>query len=197
LIGLVDYGAGNLQSVTSALETLDADFCIVKSQIELDKCETVLIPGVGSFFSAITRLQKQNLLQSLASRAQQGDRVVGICLGMQLLFESSQEGAVSEGLGLLKGQIVKSTTLGAVSANRIGWDTVEFRKASHLSGDYFFAHSFEATGTDSADLAATSTTDGRTVVAAVQRDNIFGLQFHPEKSASLGLKSLKWALGLS
>lgn len=197
MIGLVDYGAGNLQSVTSALGALGADFCIASSKTELDKCETILIPGVGSFFSAVTRLQEQNLLQNLAQRAQQGDRVVGICLGMQLLFESSQEGAVSEGLGLLKGQIVRSTTLGALSTNRIGWDSVVFGDVSQLSGDYFFAHSFEATGGDPADIAATSSADGRTVVAAVQRDNIYGLQFHPEKSASLGLKSLQWALGLS
>lgn len=196
MIGIVNYGAGNLQSIGFALEKMSLTYKLVNSPADISQCTTLLIPGVGAFSTAMYRLETSGLSKEIINFANSGRRVTGICLGMQLLFESSEEGGRTQGLGLLSGRVVSSKSLRPAHPIRIGWEKVQFRENHRPEADFYFAHSYEAIGVAESEILGYSKRGSATVVAAVNSENVIGLQFHPEKSGQSGLECLKWALGL-
>lgn len=194
MIGIVDYGMGNLFSVSKALERLSADYFISADEIELLQADALIIPGVGSFRDAMERLPAETIKKFAAS----GKPLLGICLGMQLLFEKSEENGLTEGLGLLSGSVRrfpgKSRNGKPYKVPHMGWNRLEFVKESpllkNLTEDYvYFVHSYYANAENSDALLA-KTDYHEQVSAIVGRDNILGMQFHPEKSSRLGLALL-------
>jgi imidazole glycerol-phosphate synthase subunit HisH len=194
MIGIVDYGMGNLFSVSKALERLNADYYISGDRNELLKADALLLPGVGSFRDAMEVLQVETIKEFAAT----GKPLLGICLGMQLLFEDSDENGFTKGLGLLPGSVRRfpgRTEAGeSYKVPHMGWNRLEFVQTSpllkNLEEDYvYFVHSYFVDAKDSDVLLAKSTYNEE-VAAVVGRDNIFGMQFHPEKSSKLGMALL-------
>ena len=198
MIGIIDYGMGNLYSVSKALERMSYDYFISSSPDELRKADGLILPGVGSFKDAMEILHETGLVLFIKESVAKGTPVLGICLGMQLLFEESEENGQTNGLGFLKGRITK---IPGVTANgdtykvpHMGWNDLELKNPSPLmqgiaGGHVYFVHSYYAT-TDNENMIASSTYDVE-VPAVVGKGNVFGTQFHPEKSSDLGLKILQ------
>lgn len=194
MIGIVDYGMGNLFSVSKALERLGAEYFISGDKKELLSADALLLPGVGSFRDAMERLQ----VDTIKEFAQTGKPLLGICLGMQLLFESSDENGLTKGIGLLPGDVRRfpgKTPEGEIyKVPHMGWNKLEFVQSSpllkNLEEDYvYFVHSYFVDAKDSSVLLAKADYHEQ-VSAVVGRDNIFGMQFHPEKSSKLGMALL-------
>lgn len=187
MIGIVDYSLGNIQNIRNALEKLEFPYILSGNPAELRNCDVIILPGVGHFGSAADTINalgiKDALLEIAASK-----RIIGICLGMQLLFESSEEGN-AKGLGLLKGHVRKIDTPHVIP--HLGWNTLESSKAVLEDKDVYFIHSYMVE--DAKDIIATSEY-GPQVPAVAQKDNIIGIQFHPEKSGDAGLKILEQAI---
>lgn len=197
-VGIIDYGAGNLYSVVNMLNAVGAPNRIVSAKTELSRVDAIIIPGVGSFDNAVSNLHKSGMFNDLKS-AVQTLPTLGICLGMQMFFDSSAEG-VLDGLGILRGRVERLNADGLVLPH-IGWSTIENTRGilSGMDGEFFyFLHSYGVIG---ADCEAASCTYGERFSAAVERDNIFACQFHPEKSGELGkrviTRFLNKAKGLS
>ncbi|MEH7012104.1 imidazole glycerol phosphate synthase subunit HisH [Neobacillus niacini] len=195
MIGIVDYGMGNLFSVSKALERLNADYFISGDKEELLRADALLLPGVGSFRDAMEVLQADTIKEFAAS----GKPLLGICLGMQLLFEDSDENGLTKGLGLLPGKVRhfpgKTGEGETYKVPHMGWNKLEFVKSSPLleglEEDYvYFVHSYFVSADNSEALLAKANYHEE-VSAVVGRDNIFGMQFHPEKSSKLGMALLK------
>ncbi|MFJ5713697.1 imidazole glycerol phosphate synthase subunit HisH [Neobacillus sp. NPDC093127] len=194
MIGIVDYGMGNLFSVSKALERLSANYFISADKSELLQADALIIPGVGSFRDAMERLPADTIKEFAAS----GKPLLGICLGMQLLFENSEENGLTEGLGLLQGGVRrfpgKSRNGKPYKVPHMGWNRLEFVKESpllkNLTEDYvYFVHSYYVNAENS-DVLLAKTVYNEQVSAVVGRDNILGMQFHPEKSSRLGMALL-------
>ncbi|NYE03683.1 glutamine amidotransferase [Bacillus niacini] len=194
MIGIVDYGMGNLFSVSKALERLNADYFISGDKDELLSADAILLPGVGSFRDAMEVLQVDTIKEFAAS----GKPLLGICLGMQLLFEDSDENGFTKGLGLLPGHVRRfSGTIEAGETYKVphmGWNKLEFVNSSPLleglEEDYvYFVHSYYVDAENSEVLLAKANYHEE-VSAVVGKDNIFGMQFHPEKSSKLGMALL-------
>ncbi|MED4224435.1 imidazole glycerol phosphate synthase subunit HisH [Neobacillus cucumis] len=194
MIGIVDYGMGNLFSVSKALERLGADYFISADREKLLSADALILPGVGSFRDAMDRLQVETIKEFAAT----GKPLLGICLGMQLLFEESEENGPTKGLGLLPGKVrrFKGTTAEGETYKvpHMGWNRLEFVQESpllkELDEDYvYFVHSYfvDAEGNDA--LLAKADYHEQ-VSAVVGRENIYGMQFHPEKSSKLGMALL-------
>ncbi|XJZ26895.1 imidazole glycerol phosphate synthase subunit HisH [Bacillota bacterium Lsc_1132] len=193
MIGIVDYGMGNLFSVSKALERLGADYFISGRKDELQGADALLLPGVGSFRDAMIRLNEEGLTEFLRGFAESGKPLLGICLGMQLLFEKSEENGLTDGLDLLPG-IVRRFPGGGYKVPHMGWNRLEFVASSplleNLDEDYvYFVHSYFVDAKDSPVLLAKASYHEE-VSAVVGRGNIFGMQFHPEKSSKLGMSLL-------
>ncbi len=196
MIAIVDYGVGNLFSLASSLKFLGIESEIVSDEAALEKSGKIILPGVGAFGDAMDKLEKSGLSSALVREAEKGKPVLGICLGMQLLFERSFEYGEKRGLGLLKGEV---RPLGEIAPSlkipHMGWNSLRFTKKDELfkynrEGDYvYFVHSYYAAGCEDS-LVAYAEYGGK-VTAAVRRANVFGTQFHPEKSGAAGLKILK------
>ena len=192
-IGIVDYGAGNLRSVTNTLDYLGVENQIVTSQKQMDEAAGIILPGVGAFPDAMSALQQSGLRDSLLKNAVKKP-FLGICLGMQMLFEESDEVRLCQGLGLLEGRIEKIPT--DLKLPQIGWNSLEIRHTNPLlagveEGSYvYFVHSFMAVPKREEDLAAVCDYGGK-VPAMVAKGQIFGCQFHPEKSGEVGLQMLR------
>ena len=192
-IAIVDYGAGNLMSVHNSLDFLGYDNKIASTPDDLAGASGVILPGVGAFPDAMQALKDSGLLEAALDAAQQKP-FLGICLGMQMLFEQSEEVRPCEGLGLLLGSIKRIQT--DYKLAQIGWNGLHIVHPNALTqglneGDaVYFVHSFAACPTNPADLACV-TDYGVEVPAMVARGNVFGCQFHPEKSGEVGLKILK------
>lgn len=198
MIGLIDYNMGNLRSVVNALEKLGASVEIVKDADALAKYEKIILPGVGAFGDAMECLEKEGMSESIRAFAQTKKPLLGICLGMQLLFESSMEFGKSKGLGLIEGEIVRfdatrfSHTL---KVPHMGWNELFVQKESALFKGMpeafylYFVHSFHAICDDKYTIG--KTVYGYEFPSAVQKDNVFGFQPHPEKSHANGLAILK------
>jgi glutamine amidotransferase len=200
---VVDYGVGNLLSVKRALEHLGVKVRLSSDPIEIINANKVILPGVGAFKNAINALSNLGISHAIRESALSGTPILGICLGMQLLFDYSEEFGFTEGLGLIPGKVKSISSIvdksRPVKVPHIGWSHLQFtqenKKFPLLSsvGDrdaFYFVHSFMAMPSDPANLIATCIYGDVTLPAIVNRGNISGCQFHPEKSGSVGLKML-------
>lgn len=190
---IVDYGVGNLKSVSNAMAYVGQDTLITGEARELERADAVILPGVGAFPDAADKLRQTGLAQAVL--AQVGRKpILGICLGMQLLFDWGEEGRVCEGLGLVSGSVKLIQT--QYKLPHIGWNSLELQNGSPLfrgldNGTYvYFVHSFCGCTAHEEDVIA-RTQYGPSVVAAVARGGVYGCQFHPEKSGEAGLLILK------
>ena len=192
-IAIVDYGAGNLMSVQNTLDFLGCDSRIADTAASIEGAAGVILPGVGAFPDAMDALHASGLTQAVRKAAEEKP-FLGICLGMQMLFERSDEVRPCEGLGLLPGHIARIET--RLKLPQIGWNALDILCPNAMTegvrqGDYvYFVHSFMANPAVEDDLAA-ATDYGARVPAMVARGNLFGCQFHPEKSGNVGLRMLK------
>lgn len=190
---IVDYGVGNLKSVANAMTWLGLDTVITGDAGDLERAEAIILPGVGAFPDAAEQLQKNNLDREITLQALKKP-ILGICLGMQMLFETGQEGRPCAGLGLIPGTVERIET--DCKLPHIGWNSLTFQNDCPLfrgleDGTYvYFVHSFCGKALREKDVAA-RTDYGTSVVAAVHRGNVYGCQFHPEKSGEAGLQILK------
>ena len=196
MIAIVDYGAGNLMSVKKALDFIGADSIITSNPAELASAEKVILPGVGSFGDAMESMREKGLVEAVKASALSGKPFLGICLGLQLLFDESEESPEAQGLALLNGKITQIPTDMGLKVPHIGWNSVEISEGSRLfngikNGSYFyFVHSYYLNGADENAVAGT-TEYGVKIQCAVERENLFATQFHPEKSGEVGLRLLK------
>ena len=192
-IGIVDYGVGNLMSVSNALSFLGLESRITCDTDDLERSNAIILPGVGAFPDAADKLRAQGLDRLIVAQSEKKP-ILGICLGMQLLFERGVEVRPSQGLGFVKGSVEKIPT--ELKLPHIGWNSLSFPNQSPLfagidPGSYvYFVHSFCGKAEDPSQVIAV-TDYGTPVVAAVQSGNVFGTQFHPEKSCEVGLAILK------
>jgi imidazole glycerol-phosphate synthase subunit HisH len=192
-IAILDYGMGNLRSVEKALAHVGVEASITHDAGQVGNANGVILPGVGSFPRAMERIRALRLEQLVAERREAGVPILGICLGLQLLFESSTEQGGSVGLGLLPGQVAELDANG-LKVPHIGWSAVRWERGSQLIAGiesetpFYFVHSF-APQPNTAELLGTAD-HGRRFACAVEQDNIFGVQFHPEKSSAAGLRLL-------
>lgn len=189
-IAIIDYGMGNLRSIKRGLEQAGARAVITDDKKIIEKADALVLPGVGAFCDAIANLSRfEDLIKSAAKEKP----MLGVCLGMQLLFEESEEGGRHEGLGLLQGRVVRLPA--KLKVPQMGWNRIKIRKKSRLlegikNGDYFyFVHSYYAVGCKEATTATTKY--GVEVPAVVEKNLLFGTQFHPEKSGAKGLRMLR------
>jgi imidazole glycerol-phosphate synthase subunit HisH len=199
MIGIIDYGMGNLYSVSKALERLNIGYFISENPEELEKADGYILPGVGSFKDAMAILNETKLTDYIQKIAREGKPLLGICLGMQLLFDSSEENGLTEGLSLLKGNVVhfpedlmKKEQL---KVPHMGWNRLRMHQQSDLlegleEGYSYFVHSYYVKAGKSSTVIA-SADYGVDVPAVVGEKNIFGTQFHPEKSSHLGIGILR------
>ena len=197
MIAIIDYDAGNIKSVEKAVLKLGYDCVITRDKEVLKKAEKLILPGVGAFGDAMERLNEYGLKDVIKELVvDEGKPLLGICLGLQLLFESSEESPGVEGLGLLKGKIVRLPEGDDRKIPHMGWNSLEFPKKNLLfkrvvKGSYvYFVHSYYLKAEDEKIVAAT-TEYGATIHAAVEWGNIYATQFHPEKSSSVGLRILR------
>jgi imidazole glycerol-phosphate synthase subunit HisH len=196
MIAIIDYGMGNIHSVQKALESVGAETLVTNDPQELEKCDKVVLPGVGAFDDATQELEKRGLSAAIR-RSGAGKKIfLGICLGMQLLFEKSEEGSLP-GLGILKGAVKKFPGGKRLKVPHMGWNDLNLRqKDCPLFKDLkdnsyvYFCHSYYPAPQDEKVIAAT-TSYGVEFAAIVRQANVYGVQFHPEKSQETGLKILK------
>lgn len=210
MIGIIDYGAGNLRSVQNAFDYLGAKTQIVREAENLTKFDRILLPGVGAFGEAMSKIRALNLDVALREFIASGKPFLGICLGMQLLFEKSYEFGENAGLGVINGEVVKfdtskftdtnlspqnSTFAPKIKIPHVGWNGLKFAKETKINANLndeiylYFVHSYHVLCDDSVVLGRTNY--GYEFVSAVAKDNVFGFQAHPEKSHKNGLKIIK------
>ncbi len=200
MVTIVDYGSGNLRSVQKAFERLGAQTQITDSPQVVAEAQRLVLPGVGSFGDAMQQLRARELVQPILSHLRADRPFFGICMGLQLLFETGWEGGHHSGLGVLKGDVARFELPAGMKIPHMGWNTVEWcqgdpRKPSVGDGHYFyFVHSYYARPHDAAIVAATSDYGG-SFCSAVSRGRLFATQFHPEKSQAVGMRLLQTFLG--
>ena len=196
MIAIVDYDAGNIKSVEKALQFLGEEPIVTREKETLLQADKVIVPGVGAFGDAMEKMHQYGLVEVLREIAGKGTPIIGICLGLQLLFESSEETPGVEGLGLLPGKIVRIPDKEGFKIPHMGWNSIRINPASRLlkgieKGAYvYFVHSYYLQAENEADVVAT-TDYVVNIHAAAEHDNIFATQFHPEKSGEIGLQILK------
>lgn len=196
MIAIIDYDAGNLKSVEKALQYLGEECIVTRDKEKLLKADKIILPGVGAFGDAMEKLHKFGLVDVIHKLVKENKPFLGICLGLQLMFESSEEGPGVKGLGLLPGKIVKFPEKEGFKIPHMGWNSIDVKEGSRLfkgvsNNSYvYFVHSYYLQAGNENDVAAT--TEYITHVhASVEHDNIFACQFHPEKSGDVGLRILK------
>jgi len=197
MIAIIDYGVGNLFSLVSSLQMIGADAVVTGDPDVIRRAEKLILPGVGAFADAAAKLRESGLDQVLRKEAAQGKEIMGICLGMQLLFERSMEYGEHEGLALLKGSVVpmEGVIPSDLKIPHIGWNALHFQKPHKLmkyiqeNDCVYFVHSYYATDCEDSLLATAEY--GRELTAMVGKDNVMGCQFHPEKSGTVGLNILR------
>jgi glutamine amidotransferase len=200
MIALIDYGISNLRSVQKAFEHLDMEVTLVDTPDRLAQAERLILPGVGAFPAGMKGLQVRGLIEPIKQAAHDGKPLIGICLGMQLLFESSDEMGDTEGLGLLPGRVTRIVGSG-LKIPHMGWNQLDVVREHPLvrdlaSGSYaYFVHSY-AVYPDQHEIVMATTDYGGPFASIVGQGNVCGLQFHPEKSQAVGLKLLKNFLSL-
>ncbi len=197
MLAIIDYGVGNLFSLQCSLKKIGVEAVVTKDPQEIKNADRIILPGVGAFGDASKKLQESGLVDLITEEAQSGKPFLGICLGMQLLFEKGYEYGEHDGLGFLKGNVValEGKIAPSLQIPHMGWNALDFKCDSPLfkyinNGDFvYFVHSYYAT--DCEDSVIATSEYGIPVTAAVGKGNIFGCQFHPEKSGDVGLNILK------
>ena len=194
MIAIIDYGMGNLRSVQKAFEQVGAKARITQKEEEICRAEKIILPGVGAMPPAMDKLGALGLIAAINRVIKEGKPFLGICLGFQLLFETSTEGGFTRGLGILKGTVERFSQL---KIPQIGWNQLHIKnpvspvlQGIKESANVYFCHSYYAEPKDPSIIAAT-TDYAKEFVSSVCKDNVFGVQFHPEKSQAVGLRILK------
>ncbi|HEX9654608.1 MAG TPA: imidazole glycerol phosphate synthase subunit HisH [bacterium] len=194
MIAIVDYGVGNLRSLENAFEHLQIDVKRIGSPEEIYRAEKLVLPGVGAFYFAMKNLRDLDLETALLERIRSGIPILGICLGMQIFFTGSEEGQATPGLNIITGEVKRFS--GHLKVPQIGWNEVVSHRDScilknlPLSRHAYFVHSYFCDPADP-NFAIATAEYGQPFTAIVEKDNVFGVQFHPEKSQELGLQILK------
>lgn len=199
MIVIIDYGMGNLKSVKNALNYLGIENKISKDPEEIRKADALILPGVGAFPDAMDTIEKLGLDKVIKEETEKGKYLLGICLGMQMLFEKGYEGVEKNGLGLLKGNIIKmkEDKENNIKIPHIGWNNLIYNRHDSLiddidEGQYvYYVHSYFAQGYNDEDLVAYSEYGSNKIPGLVRNKNVIGAQFHPEKSGTVGLSILK------
>lgn len=203
MIALIDYGSGNLNSVQKAFQHLGADICRISDHEKMARAQAVVLPGVGAFDDCMAAIRRQKLDAPLLEFIRSGKPFLGICVGYQALFQRSQEfRSVEPGLGVFKGNVRRFSDHPSIKIPQIGWNSISILNPACplykgvAPGSYvYFVHSFYPVPEDAA-IAATQTVYGDTFTSSVWRDNVFAVQFHPEKSQQVGLRILRNFLDL-
>lgn len=196
MIAMIDYGAGNLQSVKKALDFIGAPAVVTKDAGRIRAADAVILPGVGSFEDAMASMRASGLTDTVIAAARSGKPFLGICLGLQLLFEASEESPGCAGLGVLKGEIKRIPRNSGLKVPHIGWNSLEIVQPDGLfrgipqEAYVYFVHSYYLTAANRAEVAA-RTAYGVPIDAAVQTGSLCATQFHPEKSGRIGLQILR------
>ena len=197
MIAIIDYGVGNLFSLRSSFAAIGQDAMVTSDIKEIRRADRLILPGVGAFQDAAEKLRASGMDKAVKEEAARGKPLMGVCLGMQMLFERSYEYGVHEGLGLLKGEIrpIEERIPAGLKIPQMGWNALKIVKESPLlkytrEGEYvYFVHSYSAVNCEESLLAVTEY--GSDLTACVGKGNVFGCQFHPEKSSDVGLRILK------
>ena len=197
MIAIIDYGVGNLFSLRSSFAAIGQEAVVTSDIEEIRRAERLILPGVGAFQDAAEKLRASGMDRAVKEETAKGKPLMGVCLGMQMLFERSYEYGVHEGLGLLKGEIrpIAERIPEGLKIPQMGWNALKIVKDSPLlkytrEGEYvYFVHSYSAAGCDDSLVAVTEY--GADLTACVGKGNVFGCQFHPEKSGEVGLRILK------
>ena len=197
MIAIIDYGVGNLFSLKSSIAALGHEAVVTGNRGTIEKADKILLPGVGAFEDAASKLRESGMADVVCAEAGRGKPVLGICLGMQLLLEKSLEYGEHEGLGLIPGTVrpVSEVITPGLKIPHIGWNPLKFRNHSELyryinEGDcVYFVHSYYAAECE--DYITAETEYGGFLTASIEKDNVYGCQFHPEKSGEVGLNILK------
>ena len=196
MIGIIDYDAGNIKSVEKALQYLGQETVVSRDPQVLLKADKVILPGVGSFGDAMENLKKYGLVPVIHEIVEKGTPFLGICLGMQLLFERSDETPKVDGLGILKGEILRIPETSGLKIPHMGWNSLEFHGNGKLfkglpSEPYvYFVHSYYLKAEEEEIVTATAEY-GTCIHASVEKGQVFGCQFHPEKSSDIGIQILQ------
>lgn len=196
MIAIIDYDAGNIKSVEKALQKLGAEVVITKDADTILNAEKVILPGVGAFGDAMNNLKKYDLVSVIKKVVEKGTPFLGICLGLQLLFERSDETKGVEGLGILEGEVLRIPECGDLKIPHMGWNSLHLQNDGRLfkglseESYVYFVHSYYLKAKEPEIVKATAEY-GVTVHASVEKGNVFACQFHPEKSSDVGLQILK------
>jgi glutamine amidotransferase len=195
MIAVIDYDAGNLKSVEKALKSLNQEVLVSRDSSEILQADKVILPGVGAFGDAMNNLDKFGLVDTIRKVAENDTPFLGICLGLQLLFERSDETPGVEGLGILKGEILRIPPKEGLKIPHMGWNSIDIKPDARLfkgipdKSYVYFVHSYYLKAADESIVAATTEYSAH-IHASVEHGNIFACQFHPEKSSDIGLKIL-------
>lgn len=197
MIAIVDYGVGNLFSLNSSFKKVGADTVLASDKRTIENAQKIILPGVGAFADAAKKLRESGLGEVVIEQVKKGKCVMGVCLGMQMLFETSHEYGCHDGLGILKGEVVpmRGYIDEGLKIPHIGWNSLHIEKPNQLlkyckEGDYvYYVHSYYASKCPESIIATSEYS--KPITAAVAKDNVFGCQFHPEKSGDVGLNILR------
>ncbi|TDW24684.1 glutamine amidotransferase [Breznakia blatticola] len=194
MIAIIDYGLGNLHSVKNALDTLGAKTIITSDPYEIERADGVILPGVGAFEEAMQNLNKRNLIDVVYQVVKNKTPLLGICLGMQVMFERGYEGQITDGFSFFKGEVTRIKVDGKIP--HMGWNQLEYTQDDVLidkeqDAYVYFVHSFVATNYDEDDLVAYSMYGNAKIPAYFHKGQIYAMQYHPEKSGEVGLAMLK------
>lgn len=197
MIAIIDYDAGNMKSVEKAMDFLGEKAVVTRDKDVVLQADKVILPGVGNFGEAMERIRSYELEEVIHQVVAKGTPFLGICLGLQLMFEGSEECAGVKGLGILPGMIKKIPDAPGIKIPHIGWNSLKFPKESRLfqgikeDSYVYFVHSYFLNAHNENDVAATTEYGGTLIHAAVEHENVYACQFHPEKSSSVGLQILR------
>ena len=196
MIAIIDYDAGNIKSVEKAMHLLGQEVVVTRDRESILKADKVILPGVGAFGDAMSKIRQYNLEEVIHEVVEKGTPFLGICLGLQLLFDKSDETPGAEGLGILKGEILRIPPKEGLKIPHMGWNSIEIKPQAKLFKDIpnqsyvYFVHSYYLKAQDE-QIVAASTEYSTHIHASVESGNVFACQFHPEKSSDIGLQILK------